>query len=236
VEHTLAELFPDVEIARVDRDTTRRKGALEGLLDGILARRYRILIGTQMLGKGHHFPGVTLVGVLSTDQGLFSTDFRAAERMAQLIVQVAGRAGREARRGEVLIQTHCPDHPLLHALLSRGYPAFAEAALAERRAAQFPPFGHFALLRAEAATRDAPHKFLNSIRQTIRAPDGIHLLGPVPAPMEKRAGRFRAQLLIHATHRGSLHHLLDEWLPHIEADPAARRVRWSLDVDPQDTY
>lgn len=236
VEEILTELFPGVGIARVDRDSTRRVGALETLFDGIHALRYRILIGTQMLAKGHHFPGVTLVGVLNTDQGLVSADFRAGERMAQLIVQVAGRAGRDTRPGEVLIQTHFPDHPLLRTLLEKGYPAFAQAALHERQEAGLPPYSYLTLMRAEAPQQEAPLRFLNAAREAAGAMRGVQLLGPVPAPMEKRAGRYRAQLLVQCNTRKTLHRFLDEWLPRVEALKVSRQVRWSLDVDPQELY
>jgi primosomal protein N' (replication factor Y) len=236
IEQVLAELFPGVGIARVDRDSTRRKGALDALFDGIHRGDYRVLIGTQMLAKGHHFPGVTLVGVLNTDQGLFSTDFRASERMAQLIVQVAGRAGRGDRPGEVLIQTHFPDHPLLRVLLHDGYRAFADAVLAERKATQLPPYAYLALLRAEATGREQPQAFLAEAAALATVPRGVRLLGPVAAPMEKRAGRFRAQLLVQCEQRAPLHRFLDAWLPAIETLKSARRVRWSLDVDPQETF
>ncbi len=236
VEEILAELFPDIGIARVDRDSTRRIGALETLFDGIHALRYRILIGTQMLAKGHHFPGVTLVGVLNTDQGLVSADFRAGERMAQLIVQVAGRAGRGARAGEVLIQTHFPDHPLLRVLLEKGYSAFAQAALIERREARLPPYSYLALMRAEAPQSEAPLRFLSAAKDAAGNTRGVQLLGPVPAPMEKRAGRYRAQLLVQCGSRKTLHRFLDEWLPRVEILKVSRQVRWSLDVDPQELY
>ena len=236
VEEILAELFPDIGIARVDRDSTRRIGALETLFDGIHALRYRILIGTQMLAKGHHFPGVTLVGVLNTDQGLMSADFRAGERMAQLIVQVAGRAGRGARAGEVLIQTHFPDHPLLRVLLEKGYSAFAQEALNERREARLPPYSYLALMRAEAPQSEAPLRFLSAAKDAAATTRGVQLLGPVPAPMEKRAGRYRAQLLVQCGSRKTLHLFLHEWLPSVEALKVARQVRWSLDVDPQELY
>lgn len=235
VEEILGELFPGVGIARVDRDSTRRIG-VESFFEGIHALRYKILIGTQMLAKGHHFPGVTLVGILNTDQGLVSADFRAGERMAQLIVQVAGRAGRGDRAGEVLIQTHFPDHPLLQILLEKGYSEFAQAALRERQEAGLPPYSHLALMRAEAPQSEVPLRFLNAAREAAGTMSGVQLLGPVPAPMEKRAGRYRAQLLIQSAHRKALHCFLGEWLPRVEVLKASRQVRWSLDVDPQELY
>jgi primosomal protein N' (replication factor Y) len=164
IEQALQERFPDTPILRIDRDTTRRKGELEAALSAAETGAARILLGTQMLAKGHHFPGVTLAAILDADQGLFSTDFRASERMAQLIIQVAGRAGRVERPGEVMIQTHHPDHPLLRQLVESGYPAFARAALEERREAQLPPYASMALLRAEATSAEHPRAFLEAAR------------------------------------------------------------------------
>jgi primosomal protein N' (replication factor Y) (superfamily II helicase) len=236
VEQALQELFPGVGLARIDRDTTRRKGALDRLLDEVHSGQARLLIGTQMLAKGHDFPEVTLVGVLNADAGLFSADFRAPERMAQLITQVAGRAGRASRPGEVYIQTHQPQHPLLNQLIRAGYRAFAEAALEERREAGYPPYGHLALLRAESVQPAAAMQFLEEAAALARAtlPKALELWGPVPAPMERRAGRVRAQLLLQSDTRKPLHALLREWVPQLDRLPAARRARWSLDVDPQD--
>jgi primosomal protein N' (replication factor Y) len=238
VEQALAIHFPDVEHIRIDRDTTRRKGELDRLLEQARSGASRILLGTQMLAKGHHFPNVTLVGILDADHGLFSTDFRASERMAQLIVQVAGRAGRHERPGEVLIQTCHPDHPLLQLLITQGYPAFARAALVERRAAQMPPVTSLALLRAEAPAADTAMNFLASVQQRISASGlpGVDVWGPVPATMERRAGRFRAQLLLQSQRRGDLQHLLSTLVRQLEQSRDARQVRWSVDVDPVDTY
>ena len=200
--------------------------------------RLQLLIGTQMLAKGHDFPGVTLVAIVDADQGLFGTDFRAGERMAQLITQVAGRAGRAQLRGRVLIQTHHPDHPLMQTLLHKGYAGFTAPALAERRAAELPPFSHQALLRAEAPAETAPFVFLDSARELAQAlnPGEVELWGPVAAPMPRRAGRYRAQLLLQASERRLLHTLLSRWVPQLETLPTARRVRWSIDVDPIELF
>jgi primosomal protein N' (replication factor Y) len=234
IEQVLAELFPDAGVARVDRDSTRRKGSMEKLLAGVQDGTRRLLVGTQMLAKGHDFPNVTLVGVLDADQGLFSADFRAGERMAQLITQVAGRAGRAERRGEVLIQTLKPDHPLLLHLVREGYASFAAAALAERRSAALPPYAALALLRAEAPGAEAPRAFLTAARSRLAAGAvaGVSLLGPAPAPMERRAGRYRAHLLLQAPQRAPLQQLLARALPELDDLKEARRVRWSIDVDP----
>ncbi|WJW75668.1 primosomal protein N' [Thiohalobacter sp. IOR34] len=238
IEAVLRRHFPEQPLVRIDRDTTRRRGSLAESLERARSGEARILLGTQMLAKGHHFPALTLVGVLESDQGLYSSDFRAGERMAQLIVQVAGRAGRGDRPGEVLIQTHHPEHPLLLQLVDGGYPAFASAALAERRAAALPPFSFLALLRAEAPRPEAARDFLQAAHDAAVAlePIGVAFWGPVPAPMERRAGRFRAQLMLQAETRGDLHRLLGRWIPRLETIEGARRVRWSLDVDPSDTY
>ncbi|MBK1731314.1 primosomal protein N' [Thiococcus pfennigii] len=235
VEEILARRFPGLPLARVDRDSTRRKGELTRLLSAARRGEYRLLLGTQMLTKGHHFPGVTLVGVLDADAGLYGADYRAPERMAQLLVQVTGRAGRAERPGRVVVQTRHPEHPLLVSLLREGYPAFAEAALAERRAAGLPPFSHQALLRAEAGAADEALAFLRAAA-AAGAPDAgeVVLWGPAPAPMERRAGRWRAQLLVQAPRRAALRRFLADWLPRVRQVEGAGRVRWSIDVDPQE--
>ena len=238
VEQALAEHFPEVERLRIDRDTTRRKGELARLLERARSGQARLLLGTQMLAKGHHFPKVTLVGIINADAGLFGTDFRASERMAQLVVQVAGRAGRHDRAGTVAIQTHHPDHPLLQLLIHQGYPAFARAALAERTAAQLPPANHIALVRAEATRQSLPISFLDHVRRQTEQLDcsGIEIWGPVPATMERRAGRFRAQLLLQSNDRGGLQSLLGTLVRQLEQSREARKVRWSVDVDPADMF
>jgi primosomal protein N' (replication factor Y) len=234
LEDSLDRLFPGVPVLRIDRDTIRRRGELESALARVRNGTARILVGTQMLTKGHDFPDVTLVVVIDADQGLFGTDFRSSERLAQNIIQVAGRAGRAARPGEVLVQTACPEHPLLARLLTDGYEGFARAALQERAAARWPPYSRLALLRAEADVAGTPMEFLRAARQAAAdgPSDGIRLLGPAPAAMERRAGRFRAQLLLESAGHAALKRLLVDWLPRLERLPSARRVRWSLDVDP----
>ena len=241
-EERLALLYPQFPVLRIDRDSTSRKGAMDKLFATINKGEPCILVGTQMLAKGHHFPRVTLVAILDADGGLFSADFRASERMAQLIVQVAGRAGRAEEPGRVIIQSHLADHPLLVQLTEQGYPAFAEQALSERRSTGLPPFAHLALLRGEAHKPGQAEEFLDhaciyaeQLCSELQLP-GIELLGPVPAPMERRAGRFRAQLLLQCASRLPLHKLLAHWLPILEAMPEGRAVRWSLDVDPIDLF
>ena len=234
VAGALRSRFPDVRIARFDRDSVARKGRLESQLADVASGATQLLVGTQMLAKGHDFARLTCVGVLDVDGGLFSADFRAAEHMAQLVTQVAGRAGRADLAGEVWLQTRHPEHPLLHRLLAGGYDAFASAALSERRDAALPPFGHLALLRAEAHDLQSPQEFLTQAAATINVNADIACWGPVPAPMQRRAGRYRAHLLLHATRRARLHPALDHWQRVLGELPGARRVRWSIDVDPQD--
>ncbi|MCZ6560586.1 MAG: primosomal protein N' [Gammaproteobacteria bacterium] len=238
VEDFLRQQFPAVGVTRIDRDSTRRKGSLPDKLDEVRSGRSRILVGTQMLAKGHDFPDISLVIVMDADQGLFGTDFRSSERLAQTITQVAGRAGRAQRPGEVLIQTRFADHPLLLDLIKDGYSGFATDALAERRAAGWPPYSHLALLRAESPNPDDARIFLEAARteaEKLSSGDPC-LLGPAPAPMEKRAGRFRAQLLLQSNRRSSLHKLLKDWVIKLENLPQRRKVRWSLDVDPADMF
>jgi primosomal protein N' (replication factor Y) len=237
VEASLQRLFPDTPLARIDRDSTRRKGALEKLLLRIRAGEFPLLLGTQMLAKGHHFPAVTLVAILDVDQGLFGADFRAAERMAQLILQVAGRAGRAERPGKVFIQTRHPDHPLMQLLTHQGYEAFAAEALDERRAAAFPPYTHQVLLRAESTKANEPARFLDQaaeLGRELNVNGSIEFWGPVPAPMARKAGKTRAHLLIQSSQRQVLQQWLGDWVSAISQMPAARRVRWSVDVDPQE--
>lgn len=236
IEETLAGLFPGVPCVRLDRDVVRHRGELEAAVQRIASGEGRILVGTQMVTKGHDFPNVTLVVVLNADQGLFSTDFRAPERLAQTIVQVAGRAGRGERPGEVLIQTEYPEHPLLTGLLAEGYDGFARTALDERRAASWPPFSRLAALRDSAATAEAALGFLTEARELAGRHERVRLLGPVPAAMAKRAGRYHAQLLVESPERARLHSFLDAWLAQVESLPSARRVRWALDVDPMELF
>ena len=236
VASALERRIKGLRVARMDRDATRRRGSLEALLDRVHAGEVDAVVGTQMLAKGHHFPNVTLVAILDADAGLFGIDFRATERMAQLLLQVAGRAGRGDRTGRVLLQTHHPEHPLLRVLVLEGYRKFCAEALAERRGARLPPFASLALVRAEALQRDAPQSFLRDAGAcaSARPHPGVSVLGPVPSPMERRAGRYRAQLLVDATSRGALQRFLPEWIAELESLPSARKVRWSVDVDPQE--
>ncbi len=241
-EERLQILFPDTPVLRIDRDSTTRKGSMDALLATIGSGEPCIMIGTQMLAKGHHFPRVTLVAILNADGGLFSADFRASEKMAQLIVQVAGRAGRASDLGRVIIQSELADHPLLVQLSEQGYFAFAEQALSERRATSLPPFSHLALLRADALKAELADAFLEdaySIAEQLIEQlkiEGVELLGPISSPMERRAGRYRAQLLFQANSRAQLHRLLTPLCNNLENLPSARQSRWSLDVDPIDLF
>ena len=218
IEEALSTLFPDYRVLRIDRDSTRRKGELQKHLHAATTGEAHILVGTQMLAKGHHFPAVTLVGIIDSDRGLYGTDFRAAEQMGQLIMQVAGRAGREERRGTVLVQTRTPDNPLLRTLVFDGYDKFAAALLEERKEAGLPPYSHVCLLRAEAPAANVPATFLAKIADVLKAHTNVldqrvdveydkstlQWFGPVPAPIERLAGRYRSQLLVIASHRSIL--------------------------------
>ncbi len=234
VEETLARLFPAAPLARLDRDTAGGRGELEAVLASVHSGAARILVGTQMLTKGHHFPDVSLVVILDADQGLFATDYRATERLAQTIIQVAGRAGRAARPGEVLIQTAFPDHPLLQRLISAGYDGFATSALEERREAAWPPFARLALLRAEAREVTRLDAFLNAAAELARPLQAgqVQVLGPANALLSRRADHFRAHLLIEAVERPALQRFLVRWIRAVESLPAPGGLRWSLDVDP----
>ena len=238
VEKVLAELFSDKVIVRLDRDSTQRKGSLENYLQKINRGEVDIILGTQMLAKGHHFPNVTLVAILDVDSGLFSIDFRAPEKLAQMIVQVSGRAGRANKPGRVIMQTRQPEHPLLTTLISQGYSSFAKTALAERKEALLPPFSYQALIRVQAQDAQMPKMFLDAVAELARglSKGQAHILGPVAAPMAKRAGLYRYQLLFQSSKRTQLHALLEVLMPKIEKLKSAKKVRWSLDVDPVDLY
>ncbi|WP_413285673.1 primosomal protein N' [Vibrio sp. MA40-2] len=238
LEQQLASLFPEYKTLRIDRDSTRRKGSLEAALESIRKNEYQILIGTQMLAKGHHFPDVTLVGLLDVDGSLFSSDFRASERLAQLFIQVAGRSGRASKPGEVLLQTHHPDHPLLQALLHKNYHHFAQTALQERQYAKLPPFTYLTLFRAEANNSELVESFLRQVKQTLESnpmfDDLSIVMGPTPAPMAKRAGKSRWQLLLQTPHRSTMQKILHSSKPILQLLPSAKKVRWSIDIEPQD--
>ena len=238
LEDALRSHFPDQPITRIDSDSTRLKGTMTKALAMATTGETRILVGTQMLSKGHHFPNLTLVVIINADQGLFSTDFRGGERLAQSLVQVAGRAGREQHQGEVIIQTAFPAHPFWNELFNGGYHGVAARELAERERAWWPPFSRLALIRAAAGTRQEAHRFLDQARRVADASgvEGVRILGPVSAPMERKAGKYRAQLLLQSRQRGNLHIVLATLRSALEGSGDARRVRWSIDVDPIELF
>ncbi|WDE04696.1 primosomal protein N' [Thalassomonas viridans] len=232
LQQRINELFPDYSVVRIDRDSTRRKGELAKLLTEVAEKKHQLLIGTQMLAKGHHFPDVTLVAILDVDGALFSYDFRAAEQMAQLLVQVAGRAGRESKPGKVLVQTSFPEHPLLQDLVHNGYHHFARQALVERRQAALPPFSFQALIRAEANYPSYPDKFLRALSDTEL--QGCEFAGPMPAAMEKKAGKYRFHLIVQSKSRKLLHFGITSLIAATGDNEWQKKVRWSVDIDPQD--
>ena len=248
LQESLQSLFPDVPLTRIDRDTANTRNAFEELLAEIHQPGARLLVGTQMLAKGHHFPAVTLVVVLDADAGLFSADFRGMEHTAQLVLQVAGRAGREETPGEVWIQTFYADHPLLNMLIDDGYHALALAMLQQRQQQTLPPFSHMVMVRAESEDRHLAQQLLQQARQFLQDPNQpwnrhqhnpllaspLVLLGPVPAIMERRAGRFRQQLQLYSPDRARLHAALDPLVDYLQSLKGMNRVRWHLDVDPID--
>ncbi len=238
VEEALQVQFPDHKTVRIDRDTTQRKGKLDEYLNGIQENKYQILIGTQMLAKGHHFPNVTLVILLDIDGALFSQDFRAPERLAQLLIQVSGRAGRAEKEGEVWLQTHHPEHPLLQMLIQQGYGEFAKHTLLERKQTDLPPYSFFTLFRAEAHQTQLAQTLLNDVALQIKArfqeTFSMSLLGPIPAPIPQRAGRFRWQLIVQAPDRKTLHRITHFAHHQLAHHSAKAKVRWSIDVEPQD--
>ena len=234
LEEALAERFPSVPLLRVDRETTRTRAAQSTLDVRLPNYGPALLVGTQMLAKGHDLPRLTLVAITSVDEGLYSVDFRAPERLAQLVVQVAGRAGRGERPGRVLLQTRHPDHPLLSRLLAGGYGALARELMEERRAAQLPPFAHHVLLRAESIREPSLFAFLDAARALLPSDTRITMAGPMPSPLPKRGLKWRGQLLLAASERGALHRMLSPWVQALEALPQARGVHWSVDVDPLD--
>ncbi len=236
VEARVAELFPQARVLRVDRDAARTRSQWEKLLDTIAAGEADILVGTQMMAKGHDFPKLTLVGVIGADSSLHAADFRAPERLFQQLMQVGGRAGRGTLPGEVLIQTEYPMHPLYLHLGRHDFDAFARMALQERRGAGFPPFTHQAMLRADAPALEDAVEFLRHARRLAeeRAPEGLRLYDPVPMRMTRLARRERAQLLVEADQRGLLQAFLADWMAVLYRQRTARELRWQLDVDPLD--
>ncbi len=237
LEEGLRERFPEIPLLRVDRDSTQRQGSWEDIYAHAMQDKPLILLGTQMLAKGHHFPYVTLVAIVDADAGFLSADFRAPEKAAQLILQVAGRAGRGHHAGKVLIQTWQPDNPLLVRLITEGYNHFALTMMQERKQSQLPPYRHAALVRVESLTKTKTADFLALLLSVLQA-DGrskfLEIWGPIPAPMERKAGVFRGHLFLMASQRKLLHDVLDDWWPKVWQHPSRQGIRVSLDIDPQE--
>lgn len=235
VEESLKELFPEFEVIRVDRDSTSRVGSWQKIYDRIQKSEPIILLGTQMLAKGHHFPYVSLVAILDIDSGLLSVDFRAPERTAQLIVQVAGRAGRGEKKGDVYLQTLRPEHPLLHTLVDGDYRQFARQTLKERQQALFPPYRYAALIRCESKSQEQNQQYLTEHAQQLRQISelNIDIWGPIPAPMERKAGRYQAHMVLFSQDRARLHYYLRAWWQNmLQHKPSSMKL--SLDIDPQE--
>jgi primosomal protein N' (replication factor Y) len=233
LEQTLAKIFPMAKIARVDRDSVRNKDTLTTLLTKVQNKEIDILVGTQMLAKGHDFPSLTLVGVIDTDTALFSPDFRAAERLFSQLMQVAGRAGRADLAGEVLIQTTFPQHTLFQALRSQDYAAYANELLEERILMQLPPSRYFALLKAEASDFNLVNLFLNIAANAARnLSNELTIYDPVRPQMERLKGMERGHLLMQAESRQALQRLLNHWMPFLRAEKSNDKIRWALDIDP----
>ena len=230
LEETLAAFLPAARIRRIDRDTMRPRAWAE-LGDAVHGGEVDILVGTQMLAKGHDFPNMTLALILDTDGALYSPDFRATERLFAQLMQVAGRAGRADKPGRVLIQTAFPDHPLFRYLQRHDYPGYARALLAERKQLELPPFTRQVLVRAEATTMDAALAFLQRAAQLAPDDAGVSVFGATPAPMARVANLERAQLLVQSASRQALQKFVRDWRPQLEAIKP-RIARWSLDVDP----
>ena len=232
LEAHLAEALPTARVLRIDRDSTRHKGSAEALFGQAYAGEIDILVGTQMLAKGHDFKLLTLVAVANADAAWFSADFRASERLFAQLMQVAGRAGRDSLPGEVLIQTKHPDHALYRALQQHDFPGFAKALMRERRAASLPPFAYQAILRAEAETLDGALAYLQHAREAATALNsGVMLYDPVPMTLTKLMNKHRAQLLLESTSRVTLQAFLSAWLPQLHA-LKLKKGRWYVEVDP----
>src|SRR3990167_7167899 len=230
LEQTLSQLFPDKKISRVDRDSVKTFSALEKKLAQVHNREIDILIGTQMLVKGHHFEHVTLVAAIDVDHALFSSDFRAIERLGQSLIQVAGRSGRAEKKGEVFIQTHHPEHPLLKKLFEAHYDAFSNALLEERTQAGLPPLAHMIVFRAEAKQKEVVHRFLSAAKLRLQQKNSIRIAGPFPSWMEKKAGVYRAQLTLQSSHRPQLKKTLSGFLLELDSKKIDAGIKWILDV------
>ena len=228
--------FPDVPIMRIDSDSTRKRESLSDYLDEIKKGKPMILLGTQLLAKGHHFPNVTLVGIVDADSGLFSADFRGSERVAQMMTQVSGRAGREKKPGRVILQSYCTDHPQIEEIISGSYEKFAKKLLEERKSAKIPPYSFQAKIFAESpkglVSRDFILSLLNGQNIDRELRDDLRLVGPLPSIMEKKSGVYRWELSVFSKNRSSLHKFLDVMQSKLYDVKTSKKVRWAIDVDP----
>ena len=237
IEDSLKKHFPNEQVLRIDSDSTRQKSSLNEVLEKAKTGKAKILVGTQMLSKGHHFSSLSLVVVVNADQGLFSNDFRGSERLAQNIIQVAGRAGREKKKGQVIIQTEYPSHPFWPLLFQGGYKEIVEMTLMDRKSANWPPYSFIVLIRAQSHRKKYTWSFLEEAKKILisQKPD-FSILGPVSAPMEKKASHYRGQLLLQSEGRKSLNQSLKVFIDEIERKKFVRRVKWSIDVDPIELF
>lgn len=233
VHEYLSECFPTTKLLRIDRDEVQKKEAFNQHLDSIHRGDTQLIVGTQMLAKGHHFPRLTLVVVLDTDAGFYNQDFRALERLGQLLTQVSGRAGRAEHAGQVVIQTHLPHHPLLNLLIQQGYDPFAESLLTLRQQTEFPPYHFLALIRAQDKSATKVLQFMHLIKEQLLL-SGITTLGPAPAPLARKANQHRMQLLLKSSSRKMLQARLTQLRDWLTINKLNTQVRWNVDVDPMD--
>lgn len=234
IDLQLQGLFPDTQVVRLDRDSTSKKGEFDAKLNQINQGQPMIIVGTQMIAKGHHFPNVSLVGIVDVDGALFSSDFRAPEKLAQLVVQVAGRAGRGSIKGQVWLQTKFPEHPVIQDLVNNEYRDFAKFALSERKMLKLPPYSHQIVIRAESTQPTAGQEWLSGLSHYLQEYEGLLMLGPMPAPMSRKAGKFRHMMTIQSQSRPYLHKLVNWLLENLDSIQKDNRIRWSVDVDPVD--
>lgn len=233
IHEFLTQRFPQTNILRIDRDEMGKKNALTESLDKINQGEAQLIVGTQMLAKGHHFPQLSLVVILDADAGFYNQDFRAVEHLGQLLTQVSGRAGRAEQAGTVVIQTHLPDHPLLNLLIKQGYPEFAQALLASRQQAQLPPYHYLAVIRAQSTNTQSVLQFLLATKDHLKG-QAIEALGPAPAPLARKNNQYRMQLLLKSPSRSLLNRLLTQLREWVTINKLTNNVRWNVDVDPMD--
>lgn len=234
IDLQLKSLFPDTDVIRLDRDSTSKKGEFDTKLSQINEGKPMIIVGTQMIAKGHHFPNVSLVGIVDVDGALFSSDFRAPEKLAQLVVQVAGRAGRGSIKGQVWLQTKFPEHPVIQDLINNEYRDFAKYALTERKMVKLPPYSHQIVIRAESTQPNLGQEWLAGLSQYLQQYEGLLMLGPMPAPMSRKAGKYRHMMTIQSQSRPYLHKLVNWLLENLDSIQKDNRIRWTVDVDPVD--